>query len=114
MTHKHCVPDELYGQLKFRLDDLCRRIKEGTLSFDLTMNGLQGLIEGTQVFTLTIGGPSIMAYDFIKRESCSLNLWNSFNYPLHRPVSYLKIRGGPEEEIEIHFKHFGGRTIASR
>jgi len=44
MTQK--VSDEQYGEIWRKLQDLARRISQGTLPFDLTMDLLQEIIEG--------------------------------------------------------------------
>lgn len=44
------VPDELYGAFSRKVDELRRRIDEGTLDFWKTMNSLQCLIEGGKAF----------------------------------------------------------------
>lgn len=44
MTRK-CVPDEQYGQLWRRLEEVARRVDEGTVPFQPTMDGLQFLIQ---------------------------------------------------------------------
>lgn len=43
----HRVPDELYGQIARKLDDLRRRILEGNLSPELSLHAIQGILEGT-------------------------------------------------------------------
>jgi hypothetical protein len=40
------ISDESYGRFCRRNDDLCRRVREGTLEFEGVMAGLQCLIEG--------------------------------------------------------------------
>ncbi|KKU77499.1 MAG: hypothetical protein UY12_C0031G0007 [Parcubacteria group bacterium GW2011_GWA2_47_8b] len=45
MTRK-CVTDDQYGQLQRRLDEVARRVDEGTLPFDSVMRALQSFIEG--------------------------------------------------------------------
>ena len=45
MTRK-CVTDDQYGQLQRRLDEVARRVDEGTLPFDSAMRALQSFIEG--------------------------------------------------------------------
>ena len=45
MTRKR-VTDDQYGQLQRRMDEVARRVDEGTLPFDLTMRALQSFIEG--------------------------------------------------------------------
>lgn len=45
MTRKY-VTDDQYGQLKRRMDELARRVDEGTIPFDHTMRALQHFIEG--------------------------------------------------------------------
>lgn len=44
MTRK-CVTDEQYGNLNRRLDEVKRRVDEGTLPYDQTMSALQAFIE---------------------------------------------------------------------
>ncbi len=43
---RRCVPDELYGRLNRRLDDLKRRIDEETIPLQRAINDIQFLIEG--------------------------------------------------------------------
>src|SRR3989344_6526933 len=45
MTHK-CVADDQYGQLWRRLEEVARRVREGTIPFDPTMTALQKVVEG--------------------------------------------------------------------
>ncbi|MFH1978878.1 MAG: hypothetical protein ABII97_00610 [Patescibacteria group bacterium] len=45
MTRK-CVTDDEYGKLKRRLEEVSRRIDEGTIPFERTMAALQIVIEG--------------------------------------------------------------------
>lgn len=51
MTNKF-VSDEQRGKLADRVDEVVRRVKEGTIDFQPTMDGLQMLIEDTSKFTL--------------------------------------------------------------
>lgn len=44
---RRCVTDEQYGKLWRRIDDLVRRIDEGTISYKTTMEEIQKWIEGT-------------------------------------------------------------------
>ena len=54
MTRKR-VTDEEYGNLSRKLSELCRRVDEGTLPFEATMEGLQRLIEGQgEIFLVTV------------------------------------------------------------
>lgn len=41
------VTDDQYGQLWRRLEEVARRVREGTLGFSETMTALQGVVEGT-------------------------------------------------------------------
>lgn len=52
MTRRR-VSDEQFGQLTRRADELRRRVYEGTLPFDSTMDGLQMLIQ-KNFFTFTV------------------------------------------------------------
>lgn len=45
MTRKS-VADEQYGQLWRKLDEVARRVDEGTIPFDETLQALQGIVEG--------------------------------------------------------------------
>lgn len=45
MTRK-CVTDDEYGRLKRRLEEVSRRIDEGTIPFERTMAALQVVLEG--------------------------------------------------------------------
>ena len=45
MTQR-CVSDEQIGRMHRRADDLIRRVIEGTISFNPTMDALQAIIEG--------------------------------------------------------------------
>src|SRR5579859_1622029 len=44
----HCVPDEQYGKLTRKLDEVARRVDEGTIPFEPTMLQLQKLVEGKE------------------------------------------------------------------
>lgn len=46
MTRKICVADAEYGQFRRRVDELVRRVDEGTLEMIPVMDGVQALIEG--------------------------------------------------------------------
>lgn len=48
MTRK-CVADDKYGSLCRRLDEVKRRVDEGTVDYDATMDGLQFLAEGIKL-----------------------------------------------------------------
>ena len=54
MTHH--VPDEQYGKLKRRLDEVARRVDEGTIPLEPTMLQLQRILEGkdTPGYQLTV------------------------------------------------------------
>lgn len=55
MTRK-CVTDEQYGRLSRRLDELKRRVDEGTLPFERVMADAQSLIEGITLPSRVITG----------------------------------------------------------
>ncbi len=54
------VADEQYGQLWRRLSEVARRVDEGTLSFDATMDVLQAVIEGKLALTAVAGSPAVV------------------------------------------------------
>lgn len=43
------VTDGQYGQLWRRLEEVARRVREGTIGFSQTMTALQGVVEGGAV-----------------------------------------------------------------
>jgi len=50
------VTDEQYGRLCSRIDDLKRRIKEGSVPYDEAMDGLQQLIEHRRINSIVCEG----------------------------------------------------------
>ncbi|GEM_PF-2234937 len=46
VTARKCVTDEQYGQFQGMLEELARRVDEGTIPFDSTMRALNYFIEG--------------------------------------------------------------------
>jgi len=66
---RRCVADEQYGQLQRRLDEVARRVDEGTISFQDTMNALQTIAEGLSSqlpTTMTIAGRTYEILGFLR------------------------------------------------
>ncbi len=63
MTRKR-VTDEEYGNLSRRLSEVSRRVDEGTLPFEATMEGLQRLVEGQEAKKKKASGAFPIAVDY--------------------------------------------------
>ena len=103
MTRRN-VTDEQYGQLVRRTSELVRRVDEGTVPFDETMNGLQMLIEEStkrQTFKVLV--------DYVKslREMIQVGKYDWVNDDI--TSDHLPITGSGQEEKEITFFHFNRR-----
>ena len=73
MTRRH-VTDEQYGQLQRRLDEVARRVDEGTILFQDTMDVLQKIVEGLNKLptTMTIAGRTYEILGFLQEDETSI------------------------------------------
>ena len=68
MTRRN-VTDEMYGQFQRRLDEVARRVDEGTIPFEETMDSLQKVIEGNSLLIeITIGDRTYEILGFLRGE----------------------------------------------
>ena len=74
MTRRR-VTDEQYGQLWRRLEEVARRVDEGTIRFEPTMDDLQKLVVGNKrgsILTLTLNPSSSTVANEAKRRGLKL------------------------------------------
>lgn len=97
---RRSVTDEQFGQLTRRTDELKLRVDEGVVPFDVTMDGLQKLIEGGEfkIFkTIKLGTGLKTADDFIRAL-------NDGGFCIRDSGKYILVRPGfkvSQKEIEV-------------
>lgn len=64
------VTDEQYGRLHSRLDDLLRRVKEGSLSYEVVMSELQRVVEGALINGMFISPHAQLALARKRNDEC--------------------------------------------
>ena len=122
MTHK-CVADDQYGQLWRRLEEVARRVREGTIPFDPTMDVLQRLIESSTssparpIFPVTVDYTHSLAqmiaagkYDWVNSD-----ITDQHFPPPSIPTGLPPSTGSGQAtkaELKLELVHFN-RTISS-
>lgn len=69
---RKCITDEQIGRLHRRADDMIRRAIEGTISFDLTMEALQAIIEGKHEPAKEPDAPSLKVCQVFNGNRCTI------------------------------------------
>ena len=100
MTRK-CVTDEQYGNLNRRLDEVKRRVDEGTLAYNATMSAIQALIEGRRI-TIDYG---LTLADMIAAGRYD---WTNSDITAKR----FPLNGGGKVDVAVELVHFD-RSISS-
>lgn len=108
MTQRR-VTDEQYGRLQRRMAELSRRVEEGTLSFDKTMDGLQALIEersegAGNIFSVTVD------YNMTVEEMVAAGCYDRKNWDIDS--KNFKVEGRGRIEVDLELVHFG-RVMSS-
>ena len=100
MTRK-CVTDDQYGQLQRRLGEVARRVDEGTLLLDATMDALQMLIEGRSENQMY---PVIVNYDLSLRGMIRAGGYKWVNSSI--TAKNFPVEGDGQIYVTIELVHF--------
>jgi len=99
------VADEQYGQLWRRLGEVARRVDEGTIPFDATMDALQGLVEDR--FILVAVYPVTVDYGLSLAEMIKVGKYDWVNDLI--TAKHFPFTGEGMVELKVQLVHFKRR-----